>query len=201
MKQIINNFNTNFQRVEELGGLHLAFGSLTTKAVDVSDLLRAQIVLAVSALDYFVHELTVAGMLQIYDGIRQPTDSFERFKVPLVALIGTRAMQLDRINFENSIRERHGFLSFQQPDKIAEAIRLFSTIELWNAVALKIGMSSKDIKEHLRLIIDRRNKIAHEADIDPTYPGGSRWPINVSDVRQVLDFIKKICIAINDVVV
>ena len=200
MKHIIDNFNISFQRVEELGGLHSALGLLTTTAVDASDLLRAQIVLGVSALDYFVHELTVAGMLEIYDGIRPTTDSFEKFKVPLIALIGNQVMQMNRVNFENVIRERHSFLSFQQPDKIAEAVRLFSSIELWNHVASQVNISAKEIKERLRLIVDRRNKIAHEADIDPTYPG-SRWPINVSDVRQTLDFIKTICTAINDVVV
>lgn len=37
-----------------------------------------------------------------------------------------------------------------------------------------MGRPDKDIKQELKIIIDRRNKIAHEADIDPTLSLGNR---------------------------
>ena len=199
MPRAINSFTENLRQVEELGGLHAALTSLTTSALDPSDLLRAQVVLGVSALDHYVHELTVQGMLEVYDGIRPRTNAFAAFRIPLVILTGNVPIQLNRVAFENAVRERHGFLSFQQPDKIADAIRLFSTVQLWPSVALQLGLNAKQVKDRLQLVVDRRNKIAHEADMDPSYPG-TRWPINPSDVGSALDMIKQICQAIDSVV-
>lgn len=39
-----------------------------TSALDVSDMLRAALVLAVRALDYYVHEVVTLGMLEIHRG-------------------------------------------------------------------------------------------------------------------------------------
>jgi hypothetical protein len=50
-----------------------------------------------------------------------------------------------------------------------------------------------------KFIVDRRNKISHEADMDPSYPG-TRWPINPSAVASALDLIERVCHAIDSVV-
>lgn len=199
MPRALKSFSDNFRRVKELGGLHSALSSLTTSAVDSSDLLRAQIVLGVSALDHFVHELTVQGMLEVYDGSRPTTDAFAKFRIPLVSLTGTTRLQLDRAAFESSVREALGFLTFQQPEKIADAVRLFSAVPLWNSVASQLSIDAKQVKNRLQLIVDRRNKIAHEADVDPSYPG-VRWPISPLDVGTALDTIEQTSHAIDDVV-
>ena len=52
-------------------------------------------------------------------------------------------------------------------------------------------MSEPDVKARLKLIVDRRNKIAHEADVDPSYPN-MRWPISKPDVDQSLAYIAQI---------
>jgi hypothetical protein len=48
---------------------------MTTVAIDVSDMLRAQIVLGVSALDHLVHEMARLGMIESAKGARQKTDA------------------------------------------------------------------------------------------------------------------------------
>lgn len=53
-----------------------------------------------------------------------------------------------------------------------------------------MGTSAKDIKDRLDLIVDRRNKIAHEADIDPSYPD-TRWPIDEQLVSDTVGFIEQ----------
>ena len=60
-------------------------------------------------------------------------------------------------------------------------------------------MTVPEVKAHLILIVDRRNKIAHEADLDPTYPG-TRWPISIVDTTNAVDFIEKICKTIHSVI-
>ena len=81
----IEQFRENIERAQALGGLHQAFGNVPTAAVDLTDLLRTQIVMIVSALDHYIHEITRVGMLDVYDGGRPQTTAFLRFQVSLDA--------------------------------------------------------------------------------------------------------------------
>ncbi|MCY7391737.1 MAG: hypothetical protein LH647_09680, partial [Leptolyngbyaceae cyanobacterium CAN_BIN12] len=106
---------------------------------------------------------------------------------------------------ESEIRKRLGHQSFQQPDKIAEVIKNISDKKLWDEVAIQMTKSAKDIKQQdiikqqLNSIVDRRNKIAHEADIDPTFNIGSRWNIDEVLVGDAVDFIEMLVESIHQV--
>ena len=76
-------------------------------------------------------------------------------------------------------------------DSIADAVRLISEVSLWEEVGNRLGMSPQDVRSQLNLIVDRRNKIAHEADSDPTFPG-SLWPIDEALVDEAVDFIEQV---------
>lgn len=93
---------------------------------------------------------------------------------------------------EDEIREKFSYESFQQPDKIADAIRYISDKKLWKEVGTIMGKPAEDIKNELSSIVDRRNKIAHEADINPTYTIGQRWLIDESLVNNAVDFIEQV---------
>ncbi len=200
MHNAIQHFRANTDRVRALGGLYQAFCLLTTPALDSTDLLRAQIVLAVSALDHYIHEITRLGMLEVLTGGRPQTNAFLRFQVTMDAAMAGFTGGGGSSWFEAEIREKHGYLAFQHPDKVADAIRLFSPCELWPSVALKLGLPVQDVKNRLSLIVDRRNKIAHEADLDPSYPG-TRWPIYPADATNAVNFIERVCEAIHSVVI
>ena len=62
----ISQFRISIDRVRDLIALHNSVKAQATGALDVSDMLRAALVLAVSALDYYVHEVVTLGMLQIH---------------------------------------------------------------------------------------------------------------------------------------
>lgn len=62
-----------------------------------------------------------------------------------------------------------------------------------------MGKSDKDIKQQLSLIVDRRNKIAHEADIDPSYGIGNRWNINQILVNDAVNFLEQLVRAIDQI--
>jgi len=196
MNQAITQFRENIARVKALAATIKAVDSITTQAVDLSDFLRAEIVLAISALDHFIHELVRLGMLEICSGPRRPTDAYHSFLIPLQYAHSAQSCSLsDQMWLDQAIRERHSWLSFQDPDKIADAIRLISSVHLWEEVGREIGKPAKDIKSNLKVIVDRRNKIAHEADIDPTNPG-VRWPITQQIASQTVDFVESITEAI-----
>jgi hypothetical protein len=167
---------------------------MTTSAIDTSDILRAQYVLAVSALDHYVHEVTRLGMLEIFDDNRPAPPAFLRFRVSLDCLSSGNV--ISRSDFDSEIRSQHGWVAFQHPDKLADAIRLISDAKLWDCVSAKLGVAADKTKERLKLIVDRRNKIAHEADMDPTYPK-ARWPISAPDVDGVVEFLVNVVEAIH----
>ncbi len=55
----------NIKQARQLGGIYRALRSQTTAALDLSDILRAELVLAVSAFDNSAHEITRIGMLEV----------------------------------------------------------------------------------------------------------------------------------------
>lgn len=248
MQSALDQFRISVGRVRDLIALHNSVKAQATGALDVSDMLRAALVLAVSALDYYVHEIVTLGMLEIHRGQRsEPMPSanstqsaFARFQVSLggarqdrlaalniASWLETEIQQihgyaflqqsytvsalipaiansiLNRLNnaswLEDEIRERLGYQSFQQADKIADAIRCISDKKLWDEVANKMNKPTKDIKQQLNSIVDRRNKIAHEADIDPTFNIGNRWYIDEVLVGDAVDFIEQVVESIHQV--
>jgi len=248
MQSALDQFRISINRVRDLIALHNSVKAQATGALDVSDMLRAALVLAVSALDYYVHEVVTLGMLEIHRGQRsEPTPSanttqsaFSRFQVSLGGARQDRLTAIDiaswleadiqqtqgyeflqqpqiisdllptissrilaRLNntswLENEIRERLGYQSFQQADKIADAIRYISDKKLWDEVAIQMSRPAKDIKQQLNSIVDRRNKIAHEADIDPTFNIGNRWNIDEVIVGDAVGFIETLVESIHQV--
>lgn len=191
-------FKGNLARARDLLSLYSALSSQTVGALDLSDLLRAHIVLSVSALDHYVHELVREGMIEVLLGTRAATASYRVF--PLTVHDTTAASNGGTAWFEAAIRRQHGWRSFQQPDKIAETIRLISDKKLWVEVGTYLVEPPEHIKSQLATIIDRRNKIAHEADLDPSFPG-TRWPITKADAQAASDYIDKVVSAIDAVVV
>lgn len=200
MKLAIEQFRSNIDRIRALSSTVSAVNNLTTNAIDLSDVLRTEIVLAVSALDHFIHEHVRLGMLQICEGNRVQTDAYKKFKIPLSSAHLSQDPATNGLWLDEAIREHHSWHSFQDPTKIAEAIRIISPVCLWDEVGKKLGKSAQDVKTILKLIVDRRNKIAHEADLDPTSPG-VRWPITQSMADDAVTNIEAIVEAIYEVTV
>lgn len=195
MIQAIQQFRDNLLRARELGNLAAAVPAITTTVIDISDIWRSQIIFGVSALDHFVHEMARLGIIESAKGSRAKTDAYLRFQTPMATV--ERALAGDSYEdwLSDSIKDRRSWLSFQHPDKIADAIRLISPVKLWEGVGTEVGLSAADVKLHLEVIIERRNKIAHEADMDPANPG-FRWPINDILASDALDFVGRVAEAI-----
>lgn len=191
MIRAIEQFRRNIEEARNLGQLYTVLSRKTTSALNVTDLLRAELVFAVSAIDQYVHELVRIGMLECCAGGRAQAQAFGRFQVTLQGVMGAINPPSPVAWLDDEIRTRHSFQSFQHPDKIADAIRLISDVPLWDEVAKGMGMKPKEVKQRLVLIIERRNKIAHEADVDPSFPG-KRWPIDAPMVDDAVRFLSEI---------
>ena len=197
MQVVIDQFRANITRVRNLGAIYKTLNAQTTAVMDLSDILRSELVMGVSALDYYIHEIVRIGMLEVYRGTRPETSAFLRFQISLERVRQAVSASTNDNWLDNEIRERHSWRSFQQADHIADAIRLISDISLWEQVSNYLGIPSQDVKEQLNLIADRRNKIVHEADMDPT-PYDTRWPIDEALADDAINFIEQIAEAICD---
>jgi hypothetical protein len=200
MQSAIDLFRISIARVRELIAVHNSLKAQASSVVDLSDMLRAALVLAVSALDYYIHEVVRIGMLEIHRGQRLEPPAFSGFQISLGnARAGINAGQNIDSWLEDEIRQRHSYKSFQQPNAIADAVRLICDKKLWEEVSINMGSPAKDIKQQLSLIVDRRNKIAHEADIDPTLSLGNRWPIDELLVNEAVDFLEQVVESIHKI--
>jgi hypothetical protein len=154
-------------------------------------------VLSVSAIDHLIHELTIIGMTEIFNGTRPVTTKYNSHTVSL-GFMNAIASTLPLITFESEIRKNLSWKTFQRPDKIKEAIALFNSIQLWQQVAQTIGDTELNIRNQISLIVDRRNMIAHEADIEPIFK--TKRPISDGDVKGTIDFIEKLGMTIYNLV-
>ena len=205
MLSILNLFLDNLRRSRDLIAIFRAMNAQTTVAVDLTDVLRAALVNSVSSFDFFIHEVVRLGMIEAYRLERQRTDHFLRFQVSLWGVLQAVTASENTAWLEQEILSRHSYNSFQSPDNVANAVRLISRIELWNEVSNSIGIENIEIRDTLRLLVDRRNRIVHEADILPDYTGQTdnldfRAPIDDAMVEEAINFIEQIGTSIHQLV-
>jgi hypothetical protein len=197
--------NLGYARDRVMGGRYLE--KLKVQAFAVADLYRAAWVQAVSALDHWVHR-------ELYDrasgyaansSIPRPA-GFESLAVPMKLV---RQMQGEPKTiaeaFRNEMKQQYGWRSFQQPDKIKQALLIVSDDFNWPAVHKSLVQPSgadatvpathKDVQFRVSEIAKRRNRIAHEADRDQERPG-ERSPITDRGALEVIDFLESLCEAI-----
>ncbi|MDQ2585903.1 hypothetical protein CKY47_18300 [Saccharothrix yanglingensis] len=165
-------------------------------AFDVADLYRAAWVQAVSTLDHWIHR-------ELYDrafafALNSSDDRPAKFlgipvSVGLVeAMLRDEAVREDV--FKSHLRSRFGHQSFQQPDKIKDALSYISDVALWPEVAKRLHQTPKEVTGQLVDMAKRRNKIAHETDQD--HATGKRTPITDGDVTRVIDWLQRLAEAI-----
>jgi hypothetical protein len=204
MNNAITQFRLNMQSVKHLDSVHISIEQQVTSVIDLSEILRAEIILAVSALDCFIHDLIRLRMVDIFVKNENWSNSFLKFSISIECLrnINLSSDINDKIFFlDQEIRRVNGYKSFQEPEKISGAFSTIGVQKLWDKVGQKISLSSIDTINKLNLIVERRNQIAHEADIDPTLGLGNKFPIDRNLVTQTIQFIETICEKIHEVVI
>jgi hypothetical protein len=198
-----------WQRCAEIETLHTYLAGKLTPALSPDELLRAEWVARVSALDLYVHELVAQNMMKIFEGTRNGCPGFSKFQCSSDTLLRIKqaATPADAsAAFDLEVRSKLSRVTYQFPEDIADGIRLVSGIELWNEIALAKGATAankaavaKSLKKDLSLIVERRNKIAHEGDLQRSIPR-TPWPISRVDVSYVSAFIEDLVQTIDKIV-
>jgi hypothetical protein len=205
----LEHFEAVWGRCAQLSGLHAYIENSVTGVLQPDELLRAEWVVRVSALDLYIHELVAQLMLATFEGRRPASPAYLKFQVSTETLNRIRAAVTPSdasAAFDLYIRSYLRRLTYQAPEDIADGIRLCSPIGLWNEVALHLGATpatqadaAKSLKTQLSLVVRRRNMIAHEGDLQQS-PIREPWPINRADLAFVGDQIERVVRAIDAVV-
>lgn len=204
----IQLFRDVWARADMLTATHAFLRGEGARAPNPDEILRAEWVARVSALDLYVHELVAQRMLKIQRGEIPSPAGFGKAKVSGETAIRMAVGSPTEASsaFDLDVRNQLSLLTFQMPEKIADAIRMTSDVELWSAVVLQQGATqtekvekSKAMRKKLSLIVERRNKIAHEGDLQPGVPR-QPWAISEGDVADVRGFLLDVVEAIDTVV-
>lgn len=179
----------------------------------LSELLCAALSATVSSMDRYFHELVVDNVLTLLtrEGEETPK-ALAKFKIPLKtaeniarkaleAKKKTKKAQLRSILKDNFRDELHK-VTFQAFDEINDAFSFLGLKDTWKTVAGQIQCQPKDIKERLGSIVDRRNKIVHEANIirgkKPRKP--KRHQMTYNDTEEDINWIRSLVETIDNVV-
>ena len=202
-------FEAVWSRCAQLATLYAYLEKNTSSIIQPDELLRAEWVARVSALDLYIHELVAQAMVATFEGRRSASPAYLRFQVSTETLNRIRAAATTSdasAAFDLHVRSYLSRITYQAPDDIADGVRLCCEIELWNEVALKLGATeatksdeAKSLKKQLSLVVRRRNIIAHEGDLQQS-PLREPWPISRTDLVFVGDQIERLVRAIDAVV-
>jgi hypothetical protein len=202
LNRAIQQFETNLEGLKQLGAIYLAFVEKVTQVISLDELLRAELVLAVGALDCYVHDLVRIGMGGFFKTGKGESNAYLNFGVSLdfmkkllLASSGSEKLSL----FEQEIRRLHAYRTFQTAENISQALSFIGIKTIWDKVGAILGMNSSDVRTRLDLIVDRRNRIVHESDVDPSLGIGNKYPIDFPLVDSAVRFLNSVAYAIHQI--
>jgi hypothetical protein len=195
-------FHKNIRQAIELGVLYDHLSNTVVIPEQFDDLLRSQIVNAVSAFDKLMHDLIRIGMVRIFEGQRPSTGKYSIETVAIQHLPGLAAGAVPppAVRFEEIVREKLSKLSFQDPSKVADGLSyIWDESQKWQQIAKGLGMIDADARRKQKLIVTRRNAIVHEADLDPVT--NLKQAITRAEATDVCNFLLALGNRICDLVV
>lgn len=186
-------FINGCDRANGLTAIYKYLITAAPKAMDADDLLRSSVVLCVSAFDLFIHDLYRTEILHRFISKK----SCPKIKIPFNAAFLTGIEQITAI--DDQIRLENSYKSFVAPEKLGDCIRYFID-NPWDKISVILGTPSKTCRGQLKSIVDLRNRIAHEGDVNPNLGGVDLWPIYVEDVEASVTYLRKLGIAIAQII-
>lgn len=199
LSAITNRFACNIQSIKsqfELAEQLKAEGSTQYK-----DILRSQIVFLDSAFDFFMHEVTKYGMVQIFQGVWEKTERYNNFTIRLGEISDVLQNPEQENWFLDIVNDSYAEDTFMSAGAVIGQLNLIGV--KWQSVADRAFyeqgsvVSTKDKFKHtLNSLFRRRNQIAHQADC--LHETGAKIDIERGDVETYIDEIEKIVTAISE---
>ena len=184
-------FRRNRSRILDLGSVYdFWLGQAPLLQQQLDEVLRAQLVQIVSAFDTFIHDCVRIGIVKQFISSGTISNSLRGYPVPFedfqiinsLPNVTDKALYLDGVIKKVNSRD-----SYQSPKGVEYAMSLIGVGGIWSKVAPRMKMTAQDVKTELGSIVNRRNKIAHESDLNAL--GISLNPISKTEVDRVMSFI------------
>ncbi|MET8174523.1 hypothetical protein [Streptomyces clavifer] len=198
-------FTTNIAYARKMVDAGRNLAPFRPAAIDVGDFYRAAWVQSVAAIDHWFHEELFRRVAELAakDGTDMPLQ-LQNYEIPLRQV---EAVQRGDVTLAEAVvehvKERWGSASLQNPRKISEALKLVTDKNVWQGAATQISTwqgnrtayTEKTLKAQYVTITDRRNKIAHDADLlDGDLK--QRRSITEHDVTDAINWIDRIALAV-----
>ncbi|GAB2816796.1 hypothetical protein GCM10027073_55680 [Streptomyces chlorus] len=199
-------FMTNLsyaRRMVKAGGMLTPFRSPT---IDIDDFYRAAWVQAVAAIDHWLHEEVLRRVAEL--AARDSPEMPYQLRVYELPLHRVEAVRRGEVTLSEAVvehlRDKLAAQALQHPGKIAEVLKLVTEKKVWYEAAGCINkeffqgrtsLNEKTLRSRYLEITQRRNKIAHDADlIDGDLK--QRRSIDEAEVTDAIDWIERIALAL-----
>jgi len=202
MLSALRVFNSNIDEARHLGVLYDFLFSTVSSPMSFDDLLRSQIVYALSAFDKLIHDIIRIGMVQTFVGTRPPTSKYlnESLSIQIHETLLAATFPPKEHFFEQAISKKLRIVSYQDPEKVADGLSfIWNEDQKWQKISSVMGLDSITARRTLKLITDRRNAIVHEFDMDPATQ--SKYPVHKNECEDIINFLHKCGNAIVSLVV
>lgn len=158
-------------------------------------ILRSQIVFLGGSLDFYFHEITQFGIMQMYDEIWQETKPYKNLNIKLGTILGVLKGEKDDSWFIEFINYEYSKISLISYDSIEKAMNMIG-LHMYK-IANKIygeEIERKErvikLKERMNRLCERRNCIAHQFDM--FHENAEKKPIHINTVREFIEDAKEI---------
>ena len=198
-------FTRNLGYARKMVAAGRSLEAFQSPVLDIGDFYRAAWVQAVGAIDHWFHEELYRRVAELagHDGPGMPY-RLTKFELPLERV---EAIRVGNVNLADAVadhvRAQWTNAALQNPRKISEALKLVTEENVWAKAAVQINewnhsrtaMTDQTLKQKYVTITERRNKIAHYADLlDGDLE--KRRDITDADVTDAIDWIERIALAI-----
>lgn len=131
LSAITNRFTNNLLSIKSQ--FELAEQLKAENNIQYKDVLRSQIVFLDSALDFFMHEVTKYGMVQIFQGVWEKTERYDNFTIRL-GEISDVLRNLEQENwFLDIVNDSYAEDTFMSADAVIGQLNLIGV--KWQSVA------------------------------------------------------------------
>lgn len=176
-----------------------------------NDLRRMALVMAVAAVDSYMHGIVLRriGHVRRRGDLPKP---LARLEIPFsefaeladASIEGQRTKQRTRpwVHVKASLQRRLLKDTFQSYEQVATAFSIAGVDKAWSRIASALGQPAEKTRERLNSLVHRRNQIAHEGDMKrASRPQRLRFnDITHAEVEQDVDWVAALIKAMDDVV-
>jgi len=190
----VSTFEHAIARGRQMVRLYDALAALRNNDPANDDALRAAYFQAVSSFDFFAHEIAAVEAKHRFEAGKKTRNISLPMELMTIADVDARISAA-----EEQVRQSNSFKAFVDPAKLAEMLSCFCE-NPWDRILFRINegkeqpaqKTAEQVKGQLKSIWKRRNKIAHEADVNPALAGISLWPIDKQDAELTISFVEEI---------